>query len=119
MGQLADHRFTALLEAAPDAMICADRDGRIALVNAQAERLFGYTRDELAGQPVEILVPDEAHQVHPVHRAGYLANPRPRPMGAGMQLAADAATAALSRPRSPCPPSTPTRVSWSPRPSGM
>ena len=87
MGQLADHRFTALLEAAPDAMICADRDGRIALVNAQAERLFGYTRDELAGQPVEILVPDEAHQVHPVHRAGYLANPRPRPMGAGMQLA--------------------------------
>jgi PAS domain S-box-containing protein len=53
MGQLADHRFTALLEAAPDAMICVGQDGRIALVNAQAERLFGYTRDELVGQPVD------------------------------------------------------------------
>jgi two-component system, cell cycle sensor histidine kinase and response regulator CckA len=87
MGQLADHRFTALLEAAPDAMICAGQDGRIALVNAQAERLFGYTRDELIGQPVEILVPDGTRELHPAHRAGYMADPRPRPMGAGMQLA--------------------------------
>jgi two-component system, cell cycle sensor histidine kinase and response regulator CckA len=87
MGQLADHRFTALLEAAPDAMICVSQDGRIALVNAQAERLFGYPRDELIGQPVEILVPDSARDTHPAHRAGYLADPRPRPMGAGMQLA--------------------------------
>lgn len=87
MGELADRRFTALLEAAPDAMVCADLDGRIALVNAQAERLFGYTRGELVGQPVEILVPDDARQGHPSHRAGYMADPRPRPMGAGMQLA--------------------------------
>ena len=87
MGQLADHRFTALLEAAPDAMICVSQDGRIALVNAQAERLFGYTRDELIGQPVEILVPDSERDRHPAQRAGYMTDPRPRPMGADMPLA--------------------------------
>ena len=90
MGQLADHRFAALLEAAPDAMICVSQDGRIALVNAQAERLFGYTRDELVGRPVEILVPDSARAMHPAHRTSYLAEPRPRPMGAGMQRPAAA-----------------------------
>ena len=87
MGQLADRRFTGLLEAAPDAMVCVEADGRIVMVNAQAERLFGYARDELIGQPVEILVPDEARQVHPGHRARYVADPVPRPMGARMQLA--------------------------------
>src|SRR5713226_527807 len=82
-----DHRFAGLLEAAPDAMVCVDADGRIALVNAQTERLFGYGRDELIGQPVEMLVPDAVRDVHPGHRAGYVADPRPRPMGAGMELA--------------------------------
>ena len=57
------------------------------MVNAQAERLFGYQREELIGQPVEILVPDTARAVHPGHRAGYVADPRHRPMGAGMPLA--------------------------------
>jgi len=84
---LEDHRFAGLLEAAPDAMVCVDADGRIALVNAQTVRLFGYGRDELVGQPVEMLVPDEVRDVHPGHRAGYVADPRPRPMGAGMELA--------------------------------
>jgi PAS domain S-box-containing protein len=88
VAQLADHTFTGLLEAAPDAMVCVDADGKIALVNAQVERLFGYPRAELIGQPVEILVPDQARDVHPGHRAGYLADPRPRPMGAGVELAA-------------------------------
>jgi len=88
VAQLADHRFTGLLEAVPDAMVCVDADGRIAVINAQAERLFGYARDELIGQPVEILVPDQARKVHQLHRAGYIADPRPRPMGAGMELAA-------------------------------
>ena len=88
MGQLADHRFTGLLEAVPDAMVCVDADGRIALVNAQAERLFGYARDELIGQPVEILVPDQARKVHLLHRAGYITDPQPRPMGTGMELVA-------------------------------
>jgi PAS domain S-box-containing protein len=88
VGQLADRRFTGLLEAVPDAMVCVDADGRIAVINAQAERLFGYARDELIGQPVEILVPDQARKVHQLHRAGYIADPRSRPMGAGMELAA-------------------------------
>ncbi len=60
MRELIDRRFLGLLEAAPDAMICVEGDGRIALVNAQAERLFGYHREELIGQPVEILVPEIA-----------------------------------------------------------
>src|SRR5260370_733433 len=85
--QRAQARFTGLLEAAPDAMVCGDGHGRIAVVKAQAERLFGYGRDELIGQPVEILVPDEAREVHPGHRGGYVADPRPRPMGEKMQLA--------------------------------
>ena len=83
----AEARFRGLLEAAPDAMVCVGTDGRIALVNAQTERLFGYGRIELIGQPVEMLVPDAVRDAHPSHRAGYVTDPRPRPMGAGMELA--------------------------------
>ena len=86
MRQLTDSLFVGLLEAAPDAMVCADRDGRIVLVNAQAERLFGYGREDLAGQQVEVLVPDAMKAGHPALRAGYAADPQPRPMGAGMEL---------------------------------
>ncbi len=87
MDHFADHRFAGLLEAVPDAMVCVDRDGRIALVNAQAERLFGYRRDELVGQAVEVLVPDEVRVAHRGHQAGYMADPRSRPMDAGLDLA--------------------------------
>ena len=87
MRNLEDRLLVGLLEAAPDAMVCVGGDGRIALVNAQAERLFGYGRDELVGHPVEILVPDAVRAVHPGHRAGYAADHRSRPMGAGMELA--------------------------------
>jgi PAS domain S-box-containing protein len=87
MRQFADRLFIGLLEAAPDAMVCVGRDGRIVLVNAQAERLFGYRREELIGEPVEILVPDGTKAVHPSRREEYLADPRPRPMGVGMELA--------------------------------
>jgi PAS domain S-box-containing protein len=87
MRNLEDRLYVGLLEAAPDAMVCVAGDGRIALVNAQAERLFGYGRDELIGQPVELLVPDAVRGVHPGHRAGYAADPSPRPMGAGIELA--------------------------------
>ena len=83
---LSEGTFLALLEEAPDAMVCIAADGRIVLVNAQAERLFGYQRAELIGQPIEILVPDAARAVHTGHRAGYVASPRHRPMGAGMPL---------------------------------
>jgi PAS domain S-box-containing protein len=87
MRPLSDSRFVALLEAAPDAMVCVDDSGRITMVNAQVERLFGYPREELEGQLVDMLVPDAVRAVHPRHRAGYLADPKVRPMGAGLQLA--------------------------------
>ena len=85
--QRAGARFRGLMDAGPDAMVCVDRDGRIVLVNGQTERLFGYRRDELVGQPVEILVPDQVRGLHPAHRAGYAADPRPRAMGADLQPA--------------------------------
>ncbi len=84
--RFTNHLFAGLLEAAPYAVVCVRRSGHIALVNPQAERLFGYSRDELIGQPVEILIPDAARAAHPLHRAGYLADPRPRAMGAGPEL---------------------------------
>jgi PAS domain S-box-containing protein len=79
---------SGLLDAAPDAIVVVDGSGVIVLMNAQAERLFGYSRDELVGERVDVLVPESARQFHPRHRAAYTADPRPRPMGAAdMQLA--------------------------------
>src|SRR5205823_4454567 len=73
-------------ESAPDALVIVGQDGRIVLVNSEAERLFGYSRDELLGQPIEILVPQRYRTAHPGHRCGYFAEPRTRPMGAGLDL---------------------------------
>ncbi len=86
--QRAADRFRGLLDAAPDAMVCADSAGNIVLVNAQTERLFGYQPHELAGQPVEILVPDAIKAGHRAHRARYVADPRPRQMGDRLELSA-------------------------------
>ncbi len=74
------------LEAAPDAIVIADRHGRIVLVNSEAERLFGYARAELNGQPIELLVPQRFRERHPGHRSSYFAGPRTRPMGMGLEL---------------------------------
>ena len=82
----AEEKFRSLLESAPDAMVIVDRNGEILLVNAQTERLFGYTRQELLGQPVEILVPQRLREQHQNHRSGYAADPRVRPIGAGREL---------------------------------
>ena len=76
----------SLLDAAPDAMVVADRSGRIMLVNTQAEKLFGYSRSELLGCPVEMLVPPRFRNGHAQHRDGYMESPRVRPMGAGLEL---------------------------------
>ncbi|MPY61738.1 PAS domain S-box protein [Streptomyces spongiae] len=82
----AEERFRGLLEAAPDAMVIVDDTGIIKLVNAQTEALFGYRREELLGQPVELLMPHRFRAHHTTHRDGYAANRQVRPMGAGFDL---------------------------------
>jgi PAS domain S-box-containing protein len=82
----AEQKFRGLLESAPDAMVIVGRDGRITLVNSQAERLFGYPRAELLGQSVELLIPEKSRAKHPELRGGFFSQPRPRSMGAGTEL---------------------------------
>jgi PAS domain S-box-containing protein len=80
--------FPGLLGAAQDAIVAVDAEGLIHLVNHQAEALFGYTSDELIGQPLETLIPHRSRMVHVGHRAEYFSNPTPRAMGAGLDLSA-------------------------------
>ena len=82
----AEKNLRGLLDAAPDAMVIVDASGEIVLVNAQAERLFGYPREEMLGNSVELLVPERFQAPHPAHRAEYSADPHTRPMGAGLEL---------------------------------
>ncbi|WP_439596528.1 PAS domain S-box protein [Falsiroseomonas sp.] len=81
-----EERFRQVVEAAPNAMVMIDAAGQIEMVNAQAERVFGYRREEMLGQPVDMLVPAAFRAQHPKLRQAFLAQPRSRPMGAGRDL---------------------------------
>jgi PAS domain S-box-containing protein len=78
--------FRQLLEAAPDGIVVVSREGAMVQVNSQTERLFGYSRQELVGEPIEMLLPGPARQNHGNHRAEFFREPKVRPMGAGLDL---------------------------------
>ncbi len=82
----SEERFRLAVDAAPSGMIMTDPEGRIVMVNGEAERLFGYGRDALIGEKIEMLVPERFRPAHPGHRDGYTAHPSARPMGAGRDL---------------------------------
>jgi protein-histidine pros-kinase len=82
----AEGRFRLAVEAAPNAMMMVDREGRITLLNRQVERSFGYTQEELLGRSIETLVPERFRSDHPGHRGRFFAEPQARPMGAGRDL---------------------------------
>jgi PAS domain S-box-containing protein len=84
--ETTEERFRGLLESAPDGIVIVNREGRIVLLNTQAERMFGYRREELLEQPIELLMPDRFREAHQGHRTGYAAKPGTRPMGAGLDL---------------------------------
>ncbi|MFC0771501.1 PAS domain-containing sensor histidine kinase [Terrimonas alba] len=84
--QKAEEKFRGLLESAPDAMIIAGKKGEIVLVNQQTEILFGYNKNELINQPVEMLIPNHLRHRHEGHRADYYNEPRVRAMGVGLEL---------------------------------
>ncbi len=77
----AEERFRVVVEAAPNAMVMVDQEGRIALINSQTEKLFGYPRADLLGQPVELLVPERYRLRHGLDLRGFFAAPRARAMG--------------------------------------
>jgi PAS domain S-box-containing protein len=82
----SENKFRSLLQSAPDAIVITDENGIIDLVNDQTEKIFGYSRQELVGQPVELLIPTHLRSSHQTHRQRYLAMPYCRFMGDGLEL---------------------------------
>jgi PAS domain S-box-containing protein len=85
-GEISEVSLLTLLDVLPDPLVLVDAAGRIALVNSQAEALFGYPRSDLEGLQLEVLLPERFHAAHVLHRERYAASPRTRPMGAGLEL---------------------------------
>jgi PAS domain S-box-containing protein len=83
-----DEKFLQFLESVPDAMILSDQTGRIVLANTNTERMFGYSRDELVGKELEILIPERLRALHRKHRGVYHVDPSIRRMGVGRDLCA-------------------------------
>lgn len=79
-------KFRGLLESAPDSIVIVDRSGCIQMINTQVERMFGYSREELIGQPVELLIPERFRSIHKTHKNGFFKDPHVREMGVGMEL---------------------------------
>jgi PAS domain S-box-containing protein len=85
-GEISEASLLTLLDVLPDPLVLIDAAGRIAQVNSQVEVLFGYSRSELEGLQLEVLLPERFHAAHLLHRERYAAAPRTRPMGAGLEL---------------------------------
>lgn len=84
--ELAELKFRGLLEFAPDSVIIVNSEGKIILINTQAEKMFGYNQDELIGEPIETLIPVRLREAHIRHRRNYYVNPQMRPMGANLDV---------------------------------
>src|SRR5688500_1476958 len=82
----SDEVFHKLLDAAPDAVVVVDQNGRIVLINRQTEGLFGYRPEELVGKKVELLIPERFRSSHVGHRTRFVGTPKVRPMGSGREL---------------------------------
>lgn len=82
----SESMFRTLFDSAPDAVIAVDQQGLIVLANQRMEDIFGYSPNELAGQPLDVLMPDRYHKQHKKHVKGFFGQPRVRPMGAGLEL---------------------------------
>jgi PAS domain S-box-containing protein len=82
----SDERFRQVVESAPNAMVIVGSTGLIEMVNAQTEGIFGYSRDELLGKPIEMLVPERHRGNHSALRTSFFVGPVSRPMGAGRDL---------------------------------